>query len=74
MITTNVDDLLYGCLGEAEPTFQKVLDSFSVSEVGEENSCFCDKEVQQDDDYGIHVACKDNTEKIWSMIIPPHKK
>eukprot|EP00973_Karenia_brevis_P073451 10205037-Karenia_brevis.AAC.1 len=29
IMTTNVDDLLYGCLSEAESTFKKILDSFN---------------------------------------------
>ena len=62
MMTSNVDDLLFGVTGPAEEAMRKVLEGFNVREAQERNFRFCGKEVVQNDDYSIRVTAKDNTE------------
>ena len=64
VMSSNVDDLLYGHLEGYEDKMNDVLDSFSVRERQEAPFRFCGKEVNQSDDYSIKVTAKDNTEKI----------
>ena len=64
VMSSNVDDLLYGHLDGYEDKMNDVLDSFSVRERQEAPFRFCGKEVNQDTDYSIKVTAKDNTEKI----------
>jgi hypothetical protein len=74
MMTSNVDDLLFGVTGPAEAAMKKVLEGFNVREIQEGTFRFCGKEVVQDSDYSITVTAKDNTEKIRPIVIPQHKK
>jgi len=74
MMTTNVDDLLYGTVAEAEPVMRKILDAFSVREEQEMKFRFCGKEISQDSEFNITVTAKDNTEKIRPIDIPDKKK
>ena len=55
-MTSNVDDLLYGCHEEAEPIVEEMLKEFTVGETAEEDFRFCGKEVVQSDDYSIDVT------------------
>ena len=61
---THVDDFLYGARGEAELLMQKVLKEFGVEDEEHTYFRYCGKEYRQNEDYSIHVTCKDNTEKI----------
>ena len=70
MMTSNVDDLLFGVTGPAEEAMRRVLKGFNVREVQEKSFRFCGKEVVQNDDYSIRVTAKDNTEKIRPIKIP----
>jgi len=74
MMTSNVDDLLFGVTGQAEKAMKKVLEGFNVREAQERNFRFCGKEVVQNDDYSIRVTAKDNTEKIRPIKIPDKRK
>jgi len=64
VMSSNVDDLLYGSLPEFEDAMNEVLDTFSVRERNEAPFRFCGKEVCQDENMSITVTAKDNTEKI----------
>ena len=74
MMTSNVDDLLFGATGKAEEAMMKVLEGFNVREVQERKFRFCGKEVVQEEDYSIRVSAKDNTEKIRPIKIPDKRK
>ena len=63
VMSSNVDDLLYGYLPQAG-AMNSVLQQFLV---GKEEHCtfrFCGKEFEQDEDFGIHVTAKDNIERV----------
>ena len=64
VMSSNVDDLLYGSLPEFEGAMNSILDTFKVRERNEAPFRFCGKEVVQHEDYSITVTAKDNTEKI----------
>jgi hypothetical protein len=64
VMTSNVDDLLYGSLPGSEGPMKDILDTFSVRERNMAPFRFCGKEVVQHEDYSITVTAKDNTEKI----------
>ena len=64
VMSSNVDDLLYGSLPGYEQTINDLLDTFSVRERNDAPFRFCGKEVVQHDDLSITVTAKDNTEKI----------
>ena len=64
MMTSNVDDLLFGVTGQAEKAMKKVLEGFNVRETQEREFRFCGKAGVQNDDYSIRVSAKDNREKI----------
>jgi hypothetical protein len=74
MMTSNVDDLLFGVTGPAEKAMMKVLEGFNVREAQEGQFRFCGKEIVQYDDYSIRVSAKDNTEKIRPIKIPEKRK
>ena len=74
MMTSNVDDLLFGVTGHAEKAIMKVLEGFNVREVQEGKFRFSGKEVVQNNGYSIRVSAKDNTEKIRPINIPLNKK
>ena len=69
VMSSNVDDLLYGALPGYEENMNKVLDTFSVRERNEAPFRFCGKEVVQHDDFSITVTAKDNTEKIRPIVM-----
>ena len=62
-MSSNLDDLLYGHLPQGAEAMNSVLRQFLV---GEEHGTlrFCGKEFRQDEDFGIHVTAKDNTERV----------
>ena len=64
VMSSNVDDLLYGFKPEAEHVFAELLAHFQVGTDQVSEFRFCGKEVKQHPDFGISVTCKDNTEKI----------
>ena len=64
VMSSNVDDLLYGSKPGHEGAMEKVLDTFSVRERNEAPFRFCGKEVVQHEDFSITVTAKDNLEKI----------
>ena len=43
MVTSNVDDLLFGVTGPAEEAMRRVLEGFNVREVQEKSFRFCGK-------------------------------
>ena len=64
VMSSNVDDLLYGSLPGHEQAMNDLLDTFSVRERNDAPFRFCGKEVAQHNDHSITVTAKDNTEKI----------
>ena len=64
VMSSNVDDLLFGSKPEHEHVMDKILDKFSVRERNLPPFRFCGKEVEQHEDFSITVTAKDNTEKI----------
>ena len=74
VMSSNVDDLLHGELPGHESAMNKILETFAVrdQQVGEFR--FCGKEVKQDEDLGIKVTTKDNTEKIRPIDIGEKRK
>ena len=64
VMSSNVDDLLYGSHPEHEKAMEDILDRFAVRDRSETSFRFCGKEVLQHADFSITVTAKDNTEKI----------
>ena len=60
---SNVDDLLCGYLPEGAEAMNSVLQQFLVGKEEHGTFTFCGKEFRQDEDFGIHVTAKDNTER-----------
>ena len=69
VMTSNVDDLLYGSLQGHEKAMKEILDTFSVREINDAPFKFCGKEVKQFDDMSIKVTAKENIEKIRPIVI-----
>ena len=67
MFISHVDDLLWACTPEAEPSMQAILDSFKVGKIEEGSFRYCGKELVQDDDYSITVRCEHTTNKLGSI-------
>ena len=63
VMPSNIHDLLYGHLLEGAETMNSVLQQFFTV-----LSDFCGEEFQQDEDCGIHVTMKDNTERVKSSL------
>ena len=63
-MSSTVDDLLYGYLPEGAKTMNSVLQPFLVGKEEHNSFKFCRKEFRQDEDFGIHVTAKDNTERV----------
>ena len=74
VMTSNVDDLLYGSLEGYEDSMKKILETFSVREINDAPFRFCGKEVVQKEDMSIKVTAKDNTDKIRPIIIGDKRK
>ena len=64
VMLSNVDDLLYGRLPEAEPESKDILAEFQVNQVLDTEFRFCGKEVVQHYDDSILATARDNIEKI----------
>ena len=64
VMSSNVDDLLFSYLPEVAEATNSVLQQFLVGK--EEHNTFrcCGKEFQQNEDFGIRVTAKDNTERV----------
>ena len=64
VMSSNVYDLLCGYFPEGAEAMNSLLQQFLVGK-GEHNLFrFCGKEFRQDEDFGIHVTAKDNTERV----------
>ena len=63
-MSSGVDDLLYGYLPAGAEAVNSVLQQFFVGKEEYSNFRFCGKEFRQDEDFGIHVTAKDNTERV----------
>ena len=64
VMSSNVDDLLCGCLPQGAELMNSVLQQFLVGKEEHGTFRFCGKEFRQDEDLGIHVTAKDNTERV----------
>ena len=64
VMSSNVDDLLYGYLPEGAEATTSVLQQFLVVEEEDDTFRFFGKLFRQDEDFGIHVTAKDNTERV----------
>ena len=64
VMSSNVDDLLYGYLPEGAEVMISVLQQFLVGKEEHGTFRFCGKEIRQDEDFDIHVTAKDNTERV----------
>ena len=64
VMSSNVDDLLYGYLPEGAEAMNSVLQQFLVGKEEHDTFRICGKEFRQDEDFGIHVTAKDNTERV----------
>ena len=65
VMSSNVDDLLYGYLPEGAEAMNSVLQQFLVGKEEHGTFRFCVKEFRQDEDFGIRVTAQDNTERTW---------
>ena len=74
VLSSNVDDLLYGSLPGHDEAVQKILETFDVKVQNEGEFRFCGKEFKQNSDYSITVTAKDNTEKMRPIDIPNKKR
>ena len=74
VMTSNVDDLLYGSLEGYEGSMKKILETFSFREINDAPFRFCGKEVKQFEDRSIKVTAKDDTDKIRPIIIGEKRK
>ena len=74
VMSSNVDDLLYGSLPEAENMMKGILETFAVREHNEGEFRFCGTEVKRHDDFNITVTAKDDTEKIRPIDLNPKRK
>ena len=61
VMSSNVDDLLYGYLPEGAEAMNSVLQRFLVGKEEHGTFRFCGKEFRQDEYFGIHVTTTDNT-------------
>ena len=64
VMSSNVDDFLYGYLPEGAEAMNSVLQKFLVGKEEHGTFRFCGKEFRQDEDFGIRVTAKDNTERV----------
>ena len=64
VMSSNVDDLLYRYLPERAEATNSVLQQFLVGKEEHGTFRFCGKEFRQDEDFGIHVTAKENTERV----------
>ena len=64
VMSSNVDDLLYGSLPEGAEAMNSVLQHFLVGKEAHNSFRFCGKEFEQDEDFGIRVTAKDSNERV----------
>ena len=64
VMSSNVDDLLYGYLPEGAEAMNSVLQQFLVGKEEHGTFRFRGKEFRQDEYFGTHVTAKDNTERV----------
>lgn len=66
LLITHVDDLCYCVMPEYEEHINNILREFAVNEdkMATRKFRFCGKEIEQDSDYNVTVACRDTTEQI----------
>ena len=64
VMSSNVDDLMHGCLPKGAEVINSVLQQFLIGEEEHNIFRFCRKEFRHDEDFGIHVTAKDNTERV----------
>ena len=64
VMSSDVDDLLYGYLPEGAEAMNSMLQQFFVGKEEHGTFSFCGIEFRQDKDFGIHVTAKDNTERV----------
>ena len=74
VLSSNVDDLLYGSLPGHEEAVQKILQTFDVKEQNEGEFRFCGKEFKQHSDHSITLTAKDSTEDIRPINISTTRK
>jgi hypothetical protein len=70
----HVDDIMWGIEDEHESHIRLILEAFDMGKIEETPFRYCGKEITQDDDFTIHVATKNNTEKIEQINIPQNRK
>ena len=63
-MSSNVDDLLYGYLPEGAEAINSLLQQFLLGKEEHSTSRYCGKRFRQDEDFGLHVTAKDNTERV----------
>ena len=63
-MSSNVDNLLCGYLPQGAEAMNYVLQLFLVGTEEHGTFSICGKEFRQDEDFGIHVTAKDNTERV----------
>ena len=68
VMSSNVDDLLYGYLLEGAEVMKSVLQQFLVGKEEHGYFRFRGKEFRQDEGFGIHVTAKHNTERVQPII------
>ena len=73
VLSSNVDDLLYGSLPGHDEAVQMILETFDVK-VQSEGEFVCGKAFKQHSDYSIIVAAKDHIEKIRPINIPTNRR
>ena len=65
IVGAHVDDIMWASNPKYDHILtDKVFKHFQLNKIEEDNFRFCGREYQQDDDFGIYITCKDNTEKI----------
>ena len=64
VMSSNVDDLLCGYLPEGVEAMISVSQQFLVGKEDHGTFSFRGKEFRKDEDIGIHVTAKDNTERV----------
>ena len=69
VLTTNVDDLLYGYLPEGETAVKNILERFKVGKEESASFRFCGKEYMS-----ITVTAKDNIERISGIMYGDKRK
>ena len=64
VMSSNVDDLLYGYHLEGAEAMNSVLQQFMIGKEEHGTFRFCGQEFRQNEDFGIHITAKDNTERV----------